>query len=354
MKLSRKPALLAITTTTILALATACGSDSGGSGSGDLDGQQLVFVNFGSDSLDAAQQAWLDPFSDETGVRFATDSPSDPAKVKAMVDAGNTTWDVIDLDVASGAQGCGTLYEKRSDEVDVSAIDPQFLSDDCGVPIMLQTLALVYNAEEFGDDPPTSITDFLDTDKYPGKRMTFNYATGGLEGMLLADGVDPNSLYPLDLDRAAGVVDSLGSDLTLLPSLAAQSEALESGDFAMCWCYLGRIANSEERGAQVGVVWENAFSGWDMLYAIKDSKSPEAQQAFLNYVATPEAQAAFTEVLPYGPTTPTAKPELPEERAKWLLQNHLDEAGTPTYQDTDWWLENADEGFAAWTDMTVG
>ncbi len=354
MKINRKSALLAATTVATLALATACGSDGGSSGSDDVKGQQLVFVNFGSDSLDAAKKAWIEPFSKESGVKFATDSPSDPAKVKAMVDAGNTTWDIIDLDTASGSQGCGTLYEKRSADIDVSKIDPAYLSDDCGVPIMVQTLALVYNAEKFGDDPPTSITDFLDTDKYPGKRMTFNYATGGIEGMLLADGTDPKSLYPLDLDRAATVVKGLGKDLTLLPSLAAQSEALESGDFSMCWCYLGRLANSEERGAKIGVVWENAFSGWDMLYAVKGSKAPEAQQQFLNYVATPEAQAAFTEALPYGPTTPDAKPDLPAEKAKWLLQNNLDQAGTPSVQDVDWWNANADKGFAAWTDMTVG
>lgn len=353
MRTNRKPALLAMASVATLVL-TACGSEGATSGSGDLDDQQLVFVNFGSDSLDAAKKAWIEPFSDDTGVTFATDSPSDPAKVKAMVEAGNTTWDVIDLDTASGSQGCGTLYEKRSDAIDVSKIDPTFLSDDCGIPIMLQTMGLVYNTEAFGDDPPSSVTDFLDTDKYPGKRITFNYAVGGLEGMLITDGADPERLYPLDLDRAASVVKGLGSDLRLLPSLAAQSEAVESGDFAMCWCYLGRLANSAERGAPIEVVWENPWSGWDMLYAVKGSKSPEAQQEFLDYVATPEAQAAFSEQLPYGPTTPEADPQLPEERAKWLLKNNLDQAGMPSVLDVEWWNTNADKGFAAWTDMTVG
>ncbi|MFG2446645.1 extracellular solute-binding protein [Nocardia fluminea] len=350
--INRKYALLAATTAATLALTTSCGSNNGGSGS--LEGRQLVFVNFGSDSLVAAKAAWLDPFSKDTGVRFATDSPSDPAKVKAMVEAGNTTWDIIDLDTASGSQGCGTLYEKRTAEIDISHIEPEYLSDECGVPIMLQTLALVYNADKFGDNPPTSITDFLNTAEYPGKRITFNYAVGGTEGLLLADGTDPDSLYPLHLDRAAKVVKALGRDLTLLPSLAAQSEAVESGDFAMCWCYLGRLANSADRGAELGVVWQNAWSAWDMLYAIKGSKSPETQTRFLNYVATPAAQMAFTEHLPYGPTTPGADPQLPEGLAKWLLQNNLARAGTPSIQDVSWWNQNADKGFAAWTEMTVG
>jgi putative spermidine/putrescine transport system substrate-binding protein len=104
------------------------------------------------------------------------------------------------------------------------------------VPIIMQTLALVYNKEKFGDNPPTSIKDFLDTERFPGKRVTLNYAAGGLEGMLLADGVPSKELYPLDLDRAGKVVEGLGNNLSLAPSLAGQSEALESGDFSLCWC----------------------------------------------------------------------------------------------------------------------
>ena len=354
MHLNRNRALGVISSLSLLLTAACGGSDGDDAAANGISGDQLVFVNFGSDGLTAAKAAWLDPFSEETGVQFATDSPSDPAKVKAMVEAGNTTWDVIDLDIGSGMKGCGTLYEKRSDAVDVSEIDPALLADECGVPIIMQTLAVVYNKAEFGDDPPTSITDFLDTERFPGKRITLNYAAGGMEGMLLADGVASEELYPLDLDRAATVVKGLGSDLTLLPSLAGQSEALESGDFAMCWCYLGRAALSEENGADLGIVWENAYSGWDMLYAIKGSKYPEAQQEFLNYVATPGAQGAFTEELPYGPTAPSATPDVPEGRAKWLAQGHEDEIGTPSLLDPLWWDKNTDAAFTAWTEMTAG
>jgi putative spermidine/putrescine transport system substrate-binding protein len=91
-----------------------------------------------------------------------------------------------------------------------------------------------------------------------------------------------------------------------------------------------------------------------MLYAIKGSKYPEAQQEFLNYVATPEAQAAFTEELPYGVTTPDAKPDVPDSRAKWLAQGHESEIGTPSLLDPQWWDKNIDAAFAAWTEMTAG
>ncbi len=347
-------AVIATVCAALMAVTAACGSDGGGRKSDDADlaGQQLVFVNYGGESLNAAKAGWIDPFAKKTGVKFATDSPSAPAKVKAMVDAGNTTWDIIDLDVGSGALGCGTLYEKRSDAIDMSAIDPQYVTDDCGVPVMVQAMALVYNPEKFGDNPPTKITDFLDTAKYPGKRITLNYAFAGLEGMLLADGVEPKALYPLDLDRAATAVARLGSDLTLLPSSAAQGEALESGDFSMCWCMMGRAAISEERGARLGVVWDHAFAGWDALYAVKGSKYPAAQQAFLDFVATPEAQVGFAKVVPYGPTTPDADLDLQGNRGNFLAQNNMDAIGDLAVQDATWWKDNSDQAFAAWTAMT--
>lgn len=352
----RRNAALAGVSSLALVLAAACGSGSGSdSGGTDLSGQRMVFVNYGGESMDAAKAGWIEPFSKANDVEIATESPSEFAKIKAMVDAGNTTWDVVDIDVGSGALGCGTLFEKRSTDVDISEIDPKYITDDCGVPVMVQSMALVYNAERFGDDPPTKVTDFLDTRRFPGKRITLNYAFAGLEGMLLADGVESDALYPLDLPRAATVVKGLGKDLSLLGTTAGQAEALESGDFAMCWCMMSRAAISEERGAKVGIVWDHAFTGWDALYAVKGSKSPETQQALLNYVATPEAQSAFAEVAPYGPTTPASNPELPGNRSSFLSRDNQDEiGGTEAFQDAQWWKDNTDEAFAAWTEMTSG
>lgn len=353
-----KPKLvLAALSTLSLALVTACGSSSShNSTSGDnLSGQQLVYVSYGGDTLAAATKAWLDPFSQQTGARVATDSPSDPAKVKAMVQAGNTTWDVIDVDAGSGGVGCGTLYEKRSDiGVNISAVDPKYVSDDCGVPIEVQQIALVYNTAKFGNNPPTQITDFMDTQKYPGQRLMFNYAAGGLDSILLASGVAPDKLYPLDLNRAATAVKSLGKNLTLDATLAQEAQELESGDFAMCLCYLGRAALSEQKGAPINVVWNHSLAAWDDAYAIKGSKAPQAQAALLNYIATPQAQAAFTENLPYGPTTPASKPNVPAAFDKWLPQDNKDQMDGEALYDGKWWAKNSSAAFSAWTAMTAG
>jgi putative spermidine/putrescine transport system substrate-binding protein len=354
-KLHRKPALTVLTATALL-LTAACGSDngSGGSGGSDLEGQTLVYANYGGDTLTAADTAWLQPFGEDNGVRTATDSPVDPAKIKAMVDAENVSWDIVDLDTGSGGTGCGTIYEERSPDIDISNIDPAFLSDECGVPIMVQTIGLVYNKDKFGDDPPTKITDFMDTERFPGRRMTLNYAVGGLEFLLLASGVPAESLYPLDYDRAAAAIDELGSDLTLDPSLAEEAAALESGDFSMCLCYFGRAPISERNGAPLGMVWDTVMVAWDALYAVKGSKSPEAQSAFLDYVAQPENQARFSAEVAYGPTTTDTELDVPADFEPWLREYNQDQINNVAMYDAAWWNDNTDAAFAAWTDMTAG
>ncbi|MCG3752628.1 extracellular solute-binding protein [Amycolatopsis sp. Poz14] len=349
--------ILAALSTVSLVLAAACGSSAGAGGQsgGDLSGEKIVFVNYGGDTLTAAQKAWLDPFAKNTGAQTATDSPSDPAKIKAMVQAGNPTWDVVWLDTGSGAQGCGTLYEKRSDfGVSVKDVDPRYVSDQCGVPVSVENVALVYNTKKFGGNPPAKITDFMDTQKYPGQRLMYNYASGGLESLLLASGVAPDQLYPLDLQRAAATVKTLGRNLTLDATLAQETQELEAGDFAMCLCYLGRAAIAAQNGAPVGVTWNHSFAAWAALYAVKGSRSPKAQAALLNYIATPPAQAAFTENIPYGPTTPASKPNVPASFHQWLPQENVSKMDGEALSDSTWWAQNADKAFAAWTAMTSG
>lgn len=347
-----KSALAALSGGLVLVLVAACGSSSG---SDSLSGQQLVYVNYGGDTLAAAKKAWLEPFAQQTAVQVATDSPSDPAKVKAMVQAGNATWDVIWLDTGNGSQGCGSLYEKRSDlGVRVGDIDPKYVADECAVPVSVEQIALVYNTKKFGNNPPAKITDFMDTAKYPGQRLMYNYAAGGLESLLLASGVAPGQLYPLDLNRAASTVKTLGKDLTLDATLAQESQQLESGDFAMCLCYLGRAALSAQKGAPVKVVWNHSFAAWAALYAVKGSKAPKAQAALLNYIATPEAQAAFTENVPYGPTTPKSKPKVPAIFEEWLPQNHVDKMAGEAAYNSKWWAQNTEQAFSSWAAMTAG
>ena len=43
----------------------------------------------------ALEKAWLDPFSNETGIEVYRDTEPEIAKIRAMVDTGNVQWDLV-------------------------------------------------------------------------------------------------------------------------------------------------------------------------------------------------------------------------------------------------------------------
>jgi putative spermidine/putrescine transport system substrate-binding protein len=345
-----------------LAAGVGCGDDDDDSspagGKADLKGQKLVLVNYGGVTGETQKKAWLDPFSKETGVTTSMDSPTDPAKVKAQVETGNVVWDIVDVDGGVGGAGCGTLFKTREEMgVDISKVDPKYVSDECGVPIMVQVTALMYNKDTYKDNPPTKIADFIDTEKFPGKRLLFNYWLGALDQLELAAGVPPEDVYPYDFDIAKQAYDKVKDDLVLQSELAQQGEALASGDFDMCICYNGRAAITPGVSSdKVGIVWDGVWNAWDLLYATKGSKNPEAQAAFLNYVAKPAAQNAFTAIQPYEPTTIGSPPKVPEHFKYWMVSTNKDKQTNSI--DVDYrHLQKpgvADEANEKWLAMTSG
>src|SRR6478735_8873604 len=46
---------------------------------------------------EAQKKAWLDPYTALTGVQFVTDENSSNATIKSQVEAGQVTWDVVDV-----------------------------------------------------------------------------------------------------------------------------------------------------------------------------------------------------------------------------------------------------------------
>jgi putative spermidine/putrescine transport system substrate-binding protein len=147
----------------------------------------------------------------------------------------------------------------------------------CGFTVGLTGLEPANNKDLFGDDPPTSTADFLDTERFPGKRMLLNAAIGSVEPLLAADGVEPDQMFPIDWTRVERIINDLGSDFVAQPTLAQMGASLEAGDYAMCLCYTGRTALAIQNGANAGIVWDRTGLGWDMAYAVTGSQAPEAQ-----------------------------------------------------------------------------
>src|SRR5437868_8299800 len=69
--------------------------------------ETLNVVTFGGAYEAAAKKAYFDPFTQSTGVNFSMESyDGGLAKLSAMEQAKNTTWDLIDLESNDAIAAC--------------------------------------------------------------------------------------------------------------------------------------------------------------------------------------------------------------------------------------------------------
>ncbi len=339
-------------------LAACGGSDSGdkttaGGDEGDLSGTSLTFVSYGGDQEVAYKEAFISPFEEKTGASVAMDSPTDYAKVKAQVETNNVAWDVMVGDPFLTLKDCGVLYEELTD-VDRADIDPKYITDDCSLPADIYATVLVYDKNKFGDNPPTGWADFFDLKKYPGKRGMWSFVIGNqFEHALQADGVESDSLYPLDMERAIKKLDTIKSEISFYDTLAQSSEQLIAGEVSMSIMYAQRAYDAEKAGAEIGVVWDGGIQSWDSLVILKGSKNLEAANQLVDFIGTPEAQAHMATITPFGPTNVKAEPDVPEEIARWQATTPANaEVSIP--MDMEWWSKNYDAANQTFTDWTSG
>ena len=328
---------------------TACSIGSGSSGG------SLTFVSWGGAFQSAQQKAWTDPFSKATGVKVVQDGPTDYSKLKAMVQAGNVSWDVMDVDANIAIQYCGTLFQKLDPKaVDTSKIDPKLDLGSCAVPVVQQSIVMVYSKKDFPTNPPTSIADFFNVTKYPGKRGVFNTgAPGLLEQALMADGVPADKLYPLDVNRALKKLGTIRSSISWYAEPSQSTEQLNSGSVSMALVYNGRAYAAAKAGSDYVPVWSTAFRTTDALVIPKGSAHTAQAEELLNYIAQPGPQAALTQAIPYAPTTLDTTPKVDALTEEYLPTAPANLPLTHVI-DMGWWAKNEDLVTQLWTTWQTG
>jgi putative spermidine/putrescine transport system substrate-binding protein len=317
-----------------------------------LRGTQLNFAGFGGVLEEAEIKSWVKPFQEATGATVRTTSPVSYARIKAQVEAGNVIEDIAHVDAFFVQANCGTLFEKIDTAALVAiGIRKEYITNQCGLPTTAASMLIAYNKDTFGDSPPTGWVDFFDTKKFPGRRALWNFVQNGLlEAALLADGVAPDKLYPLDLDRAFAKLDTIKDELQWVQSPAGLTEALLNEDVDLALSFSGRAYAAARDGAPIDQVREQQIQFWDGVGIVKGTKNLEAAKAFLNFGARPEVQARFVEVSAYGATNKNAAPNIDDLITSYLPLNK-DTAPTAIYLDQNWWAENfdmANQRFVDW------
>ena len=338
-----KQRTLAALTVGILALGSASASLA----------QTISFVGWGGGTQEAQNDTWAKPFSDRTGVKAVMDGPTDYGKLKAMVDSGNVSWDVVDVegDFALRAAAEGLLEPVDFTVVKRDQLPAHFVSEH-GVGAFYYSFILGYNQGRLpGAKAPQDWAALFDTSSYPGKRAFYRWPSpGALELALLADGVTPDKLYPLDLDRAFKKLDTIKNDIVWWSGGAQSQQLLASGEASLGMFWNGRVSALQKDGAPVGASWKQNLVMYDMLVVPRGSRNKDAAMKFLSMATSPKAQADFAGRTDYGPVNLESPALLDKEQAANSPSSHTAEQ---VKLDMAYWAKNGPAIATRWNEWLV-
>ena len=332
----------------------------------------LTVVSWGGQYSLSQIKAYHEPFTKETGIKInSVDYNGGLAEVKAQVEAGNVTWDVVDVELSDGVRGCDEgLFEK----IDVSALPPapdgtpateDFIEgtvSDCAVSTILWSTIYAYDDSRIGDKKPTTMADFFDTATWPGKRGLRKNPKPNLEVALAGDGVPAAEVYavlstPEGVDRAFAKLDTIKKDAVWWEAGAQPPQLLADGEVIMTTAYNGRIfgAVAAENKPFV-IVWDGQIWDVDMWAIPKGGKNLENALKFVHYSTDTQRLADQAKWISYGPARKSSIPLIgKDESGKIDMMPHMPTApenlANAVQNNPEWWADNQDslnERFNAW------
>jgi putative spermidine/putrescine transport system substrate-binding protein len=338
---------------------SGCGSSSKSAAKHEkksLAGKQATFVIFDTGQQSQFSNAFVDPVVRRTGLKVAFDAPTDYAKLQAQVQAKNVSWTVLEADPWWALGNCGTLIQRIS--VPVPGSPPKFPSGACGTPGDTFAFIVAYNGKSFRAHPPQGWKDFFDVKRFPGKRAVWgSYAlNGALEGALLADGVPPNQLYPLDVERALGKLRSIKKDLVFYDQPGQAVQMMQAGTVAMAVVPSTQGYDQTQQGGSFKPIWNQALLSWD-AYIVPVGANRAVARALLTQIASASGQATLAQAGAYGVTNPNARPKLSQAQEAW---NPSGEVGGKRNEDQtipfgqSYYAAHSNEVIQKWTNFVSG
>src|SRR5258708_14191336 len=274
-------------------------------------GDQITFVSQGGAYQKAQTIAILDPAAKKLDITINQDSIPDAWPViKSQVASGKPTWDVVDVPTGyclrAGEPG---LVEKLDfPKLPNGAAMPEAYRSPYSVAYEFYSSVLAYSQKKFSAEAaPNSWTDFWDVKKFPGRRALRNHPIATLEAALMADGVAPDKLYPLDVDRAFRKLEEIKPNITVWWTSRAQSaQLLNDGAVDMVMPWTGRVTALSKVGANDAFTCNQGVLQSTSLCILKDAPNLATAVRFLDEAVDPVNQANLPLHIDYGPADPKA------------------------------------------------
>lgn len=237
-------------------------------------------------------------------------------------------WDVVVV-------GRDILEQECNDEGQLESLDyDQFPHKDlltvgavqkCGVGFSVLGIGLNYSlAHQYGV-PPTHWIDLFDFNRFPGKRALPRQAKYLFEAILLADGVQPDYLYPLlatteGQDRVFNKLNLIYDDILWWNDVNNLKLWLEQGLVVMSVAPDGAML-SKDGIDNVGISRQQILYEMKYYAMLKESKQKDIAYAFISYATQPDQQLKFTNAQYYGTTIKQGSSLVAPNVAEYITNN---------------------------------
>lgn len=295
---------------------------------GSLRGTGEVIVYDGGGSMGIAQRkAYSEPFEAETGIKVIHQAGVTAGVQRAAILAGAPKHDVANISggaLAAFEQDGLLLPIDYGDwaQADRDAFDvvpaAQFYA-----PAMIYSMLIAFDSRRYAMRQPDSWADLWNVTDFPGKRTLASGANAAdgcsFEIALLADGVAPDRLYPIDWDRAFRSMDRIRSAVVKWWANGAESVQLQidrQASIGSAWN--GRIDGANDAGGSIGKSWNQGILQWAAWAIPKGAANAGNAQKYVAFMSRPEPQAKFAELITYGPTNSRAFNHIAADRAAQL------------------------------------
>ena len=340
---------------------------------------QMTIVSWGGAYQNSQIKAYVEPYQEmNPGLEVVTDESSNEAvaKLRAMNEAGNITWDVVDVVASDAIRLCdeGLAMEIDVDEQlakgdDGSTASEDFgdlLVSDCFIPQIVYSTTFGYRTDvaEWNGKEPEDVCAVFDLETFPGQRSLEKRPINNMEWALLCDGVAKEDVYDVleteeGQDRAFAKLDTIKDSVVWWSAGADTPQLLADGEVVLGSTYNGRLFSViEEQKQPVKMLWDAQvfdLDGWIIPTGLPDDRKRRALD-FVKFATDTQRLADQAKYISYGPARKSSAPlvgkhaTLGIDMAPHMPTDPANATNTFLY-NYEWWADYRDDldaKFQAW------
>ncbi len=334
--------------------------------------ESLSIVSWGGAYTASQVSAYHEPWTKKTGDTIVNVDKAQAALagLRAQVEAGNVTWDLVDMLPSEAQIACDEgLVDIIDHDKDLAAspdgVPPSkdFIAgslSECFVPQIVYSNIIAYNTTMFSGKQPTTMKDVFDLTGFPGKRSLQKKPINNLEWALMADGVAADKVYEMlgteeGVNRAFAKLDTIKDNVIWWEEGAQPPQLLADKEVAFASGYNGRIFNATVNENQpFQIIWDAQvfeLDGW-----VVPKGKLDKVKAYLSFATDTQRLADQAKYISYGPARISSAALVSKHATTGIdMKPHMPTYGpnfkTALHKNDEFWADHLDElteRFNAW------